>query len=226
LTARGVTTPTIGVNLLIFVSKRRFKGAAMQIQFDDIGSGECLLWQIREEQLVDNPCPRDAHRTLLVVSWMGRHNHSAQYTLGSHRHLCTVVEAAYSLAFRTLLDLIWRQVQTCLNERVIKHRVLFASGHKGEASQICQDSPGAILAIEPEQGSFLRKLVCSQIAANGREALTQFLPVASVAPIAKRAEPLETVGLIDDGARPYDLTTLAPRVASSTDLIQSTRGRR
>src|SRR6266550_5673307 len=71
LTARGVTTPTIRVDLLIFVSKRRFKGAAMQIQFDDIGSGECLLWQIREEQLVDNPCPRNANRTLLVAGPIG-----------------------------------------------------------------------------------------------------------------------------------------------------------
>ena len=43
LTARGVTTPPIGVDLLIFVSQRRFKGAAMQIQFDNVGSGEWRL---------------------------------------------------------------------------------------------------------------------------------------------------------------------------------------
>ena len=116
-------------------------------------------------------------------------------------------------------------MQPCLNERVIKHRVLFASGHKGEASQICQDSPGAILAIEPEQGSFLRKLVCRQKPANGSFALTQFLPVAPVAPVAKRAEPLETVGLTDDGARPDDFPALASRLASSTDLIQPAIGR-
>jgi hypothetical protein len=66
-----VTTPPIGVDLLIFVGKRRFKGAAMQIQFDHIASGECRLGQIREEQFVDNPCPRDAHRTLPVAGWMG-----------------------------------------------------------------------------------------------------------------------------------------------------------
>jgi hypothetical protein len=45
----GVTTPPIRVNLLLFVKKLRFKGAAMQIQFDHLASGEGLLWQIREE---------------------------------------------------------------------------------------------------------------------------------------------------------------------------------
>ena len=66
----------------------------------------------------------------------------------------------------------------------------------------------------------------SQIPTNGCEALTQFLPVASVASVAKRAEPLETVGLADDGARPYHLASLAPGVASSTHVIQPTKGRR
>src|SRR5512135_384926 len=217
LTARGVTTPPIGVDLLIFVRKRRFKGAAMQTQFDNIGSGECLLRQIREEQFVDNPCPRDAHRTLLIAGRMGRHDHAAQHTLGSHRHLWTVVEAAHALAFRTLLELIRRQVQTRLNERVSKHCVLFAAGHKGEASQICQDSPGAILSVEPQQGTLFWELVCSLIATNGREALTQFLPAATVAPVAERAEPLETMGLTNDGAGVHHLSPLAPFVARRTD---------
>ena len=57
-------------------------------------------------------------------------------------------------------------------------------------------------------------------------ALTQFLPVAPVASVAKRAEPVETVGLTDDGARPHDLPALAPRVARGTHVIQPAKGRR
>ena len=40
LTASGVTTPPIRVELLILVSKLRLKGTAMQVQFDHIRSGE------------------------------------------------------------------------------------------------------------------------------------------------------------------------------------------
>ena len=64
-----------------------------------------------------------------------------------------------------------------------------------------------------------------EIATDGREALTQFLPVASVASIAKTAEPLKTVRLTDDGASPHDLPALAPPVARSTDVIQPAKGR-
>ena len=70
----------------------------MQIQFDDIGSGEGRLWQIREEQLVDNPCPRNANRTLLVAGWMGRYHHAAWHALGANRHVWTIIEAAHHLA--------------------------------------------------------------------------------------------------------------------------------
>ena len=166
LTVSGVTTPPIGVDLLIFVRKLRFKGAAMQIQFDNVGSGEGLLGQIGEEQLVDHPCPCDAHRTLLGACWMGRHHHSAQHTLGSHRHRLAVIETADHLAFRALLDLIGRKMQTRPDERVIKDAVVFATGHKREARHIGEDRPGAILTIEPQHGAFWRKLRGSQVSTN------------------------------------------------------------
>jgi len=157
LTVSGVTTPPIGVDLLIFVRKLRFKGTAMQIQFDNVGSGEGLLWQGRPEQLVDHPCACDAHRTLLVAGWMGRHHHSAQHTLGSHRHRLAVIETAHHLAFRALLDLIGRKMETRLDERVIKNAVVFATGHKRQARHIGEHRPSAILAIEPRASCVLEK---------------------------------------------------------------------
>ncbi len=77
---------------------------------------------------------------------------------------------------------------------MIEYAVLLAACHKGEASQVHQHSPGAILAIEPEQGAFSRELMRCKIPTDGREALTQFLAVASVASIAKTAEPTFNCG--------------------------------
>jgi hypothetical protein len=117
-------------------------------------------------------------------------------------------------------------MQTCLNERMIEHAVVFATGHKGEACQIGEHGPGAILAVESEQGALWHELVRPQVPTNGREALAQFRPVAPVAAIAKRAEPLEAVGLADHGPRAHHLPALAPRVAWSTDIIQPAKGGR
>src|SRR5712691_2923656 len=155
---------------------------------------------------------------------MGSYDHTAQHPFGSHRHLRAIVETAHRLAFCTLLDLIGGQVQTRLNERMIQHAVLFATGHKGKASHIGEHSPGAILAVEPQQGALLWDLVRCEVARNRCETLAQFLSVASVAPVAKTAEPLETVGLTDDGTSPDDFPSLAPRVASRTDLLQPAKG--
>ena len=51
------------------------------------------------------------------------------------------------------MELIGGQMQTRLDQRVIKHTVFFATGHKREAGQIREHGPRAILAIEPQQRS-------------------------------------------------------------------------
>ena len=43
------------------------------------------------------------------------------------------------------------------------------------------------------------------VARDGGARLSQFLSIPPVAAVAKRTEPLEAVGLTDDGARPYDI---------------------
>ena len=72
---------------------------------------------------------------------------------------------------------------------MIEHRVVFAAGHKGKASQIGEDRPAAILSIEPQQRMGLWELMRREIATNGGEALTQFLPLASIPFVPKTAEP-------------------------------------
>ncbi len=107
---------------------------------------------------------------------------------------------------------------------MIKRGVLLAASHKREIGQIGEDGPGAILSIEPEQGARLWKLVGREIPTNGRKRLSQFLPVLSIVAVSKTAEPVVTVGLTDDRARPYHLPTLAAPVARRTDLIQPAKG--
>ncbi len=59
-----------------------------------------------------------------------------------------------------------------------------------------------------------------EILTNGREHLTQFLPVASVAWVAERAEPLVAVGLSNRRARSNNLPAFAASVPRSAHLIQ------
>jgi hypothetical protein len=125
---------------------------------------------------------------------MGGYDHAAGHSLGSHRNLRAVVEAAHRLAFRTLLELIRRQVQTCLNERMIEDGVLFAAGHKREACHIGEHSPGAILSVESEQNACLWELVHGEIARDRSQALAQFHKILTVTAVSKTAEPTFNCG--------------------------------
>lgn len=112
---------------------------------------------MREEQLVDNARTRHTHRALLLGGRMRGHDHAAGHPVGPNRNLRAIVEAAHRLARWTLLELIGRQVQTRLDERMIEHAVLFAAGDKGEARSIGEHGSGAILAIEPRASCVLAK---------------------------------------------------------------------
>ena len=76
-----VRAPPIGIDLSILIGQSRLKGAAMQIEFDDIGSGECMLWKVGKEEFVDNACTGHAHWTLLLASLIGGHNDAAVQAL-------------------------------------------------------------------------------------------------------------------------------------------------
>src|SRR5690348_1279948 len=116
----------------------------MQVEFDDIADGKCLLRQVGEKEFVHDTLPCDANGTLLVVGWMSGHHHTAEDAFGSHRYLWTVVETAHRPAFWALLKLIWGQMQTGLDLRLIKDAVLFATRHKREASQVRENCSRAV----------------------------------------------------------------------------------
>ena len=85
-------------------------------------------------------------------------------------------------------------MQTRLNERMIEYRVFFAASHKGEPGQIREHGSCPILPIEPEQSALLWELVRREVTRDRRERLSQFLPISTVAAVAKRAEPTFSCG--------------------------------
>jgi hypothetical protein len=168
----------------------------------------------------------DAYGALLFACGMRCHNYTAPHLFGPYRNLSTIVEAALGLTFRALLELIWREVQTCLDERMIQDAIFFATGHEREPSEIRTYSSRAILSIEPEQGAGLWELVRGEIARDRRKRLSQLRTILPAAAVSKTAEPLVAGGLTNDRACPHDLPPLAPRVARSTHVIQPAKGRR
>ena len=214
-----VAAPAVRVKLGIFIGEGRLKGPTMQIQFDHIASGEGRLGQVGEEEFVDDTCSCDPNGTLLIACGMRDHHHTASHLFRPDWNLRTIVEAAHGLTFRALLELIRRQVETRLHQRVIQSGVRSASGHKGEARQVGEYGPRSILSVKPEQGTRRWNLVRREVATDGCQAPPQLLPIVSVAPVPKRAEPLEAMSLTDNRAGSYHLPTFAPWVAGGTDLL-------
>jgi len=184
-----LTAPPVRVLLTVFIREDWFKGTTMQIQLTHVAGREGVLWQIREEQFVDNARTRDSNRALLFFRGVRGHNHTTRRTIGSHRDRWTIVETAHHLAFRALLELIGGQVQASLNQRMIEEVRVFPTHHEREACHIGEHCSIAVLPIEPEQCAFLWKLMSCQIPANGRKPLAQFFPVSPIAPGAETAEP-------------------------------------
>jgi len=70
LSAGRMATPAIRVLLGIFIGKSNLEGPTMQVEGHDIGSGESMLGQLRQEQLVDDAVSFDAHAALRLRSRM------------------------------------------------------------------------------------------------------------------------------------------------------------
>jgi hypothetical protein len=213
----------IGSDLLIFIGECRLKSATMQVQLDHIAGREGVLWQVREEQFLDNARACDPNGTLLLPCGMRGHDHAAGHPLRSHWHLGAIVEAALHLTFGPLLKLVGRQVQPRLNQRMIEQVIVFATGHKREPSHIGEHGPIAILPIEAQQHARSFELIRRQIPADGHKSLAQFFLISPIPAVAETAEPLITVRLSNRCPCPYHFPALASPVPRCTDLIQSAK---
>src|SRR5512135_3432846 len=222
LPAGGVTTPAVGIKLVVFIAESWLEGATMQIQLDHIGDGESLRWQVGEEEFVDCTRPRHANGTLLLARRMSCDHHAAAAALWSHWDVGAIVEAARHLTFRATLLSIRRQMQPGLDAWVIQYGVVLAPRHKRVACQIREDRFRAIGSIQAQQRTLRGELVCSKVGADGLDPLAQFLAIHPVPFVAEAAEPLMTVGLQDGGAGTYHLASLTSGVARGTHRSQAT----
>jgi hypothetical protein len=148
--------PAVGIELLVLVliRERRLKGPAMQLQLDHIAGREGVLGQLREEEFVDHPRACHPNGALLLPGGMRGDDHATEHTIGPHRDLWAIVEAAHHLAFRALLDLVGRQVQPGLNERMVEQAIVFPARNIREPSDISEDRSIAILPVKPDQPTF------------------------------------------------------------------------
>jgi hypothetical protein len=140
-------TPAIRVLLGVFIGKLRLEGSTMQVKGDHIGSREGTLRKVGEEQLVDGALARVADAALCFASRMGRHHDPAVLSLRSHSDIGTIVEGAHQRTFRARELLIGRQMQAGLDLGPIQDRVVFATHHEQETSQIGEHGSRTILSI-------------------------------------------------------------------------------
>ena len=203
-------TPAVGV--LLLVADRQ---AAVQRRHDGrrechhIGGGERLLRQMGEKEFVDHALAGVTDAALFRGRRMGGHHDTAVHALWPHSYIGTVVEPPHQTTFRAAELLVGRQVQTALNLWPIQHGVTFAAHDEREACQVGYDGPCPILSIQPQQGADRRKMVCLQIAPDGGQRPTQFLPVASIAAVAETAEPVVIMGEAQTTVR---VRTTSPRL--------------
>jgi hypothetical protein len=124
----------------------------MQVQLHHIGGGEGPNRQSRKEAFVDDVVSSRSDRSRLPGGRMGGHNDAARRA--GRRHLKTrkIEEGPLRPAFRMGDLRIRGGEQAGLNDGQIKQMIVLAPHDIGEPSQICHDSPIAILAIQPHQG--------------------------------------------------------------------------
>ena len=119
-------------------------------------------WEVGQKEFVDDTCARDAYRTLLFarLGWVATTTRQGTAsgptgTCGQRSRLRT------SLSLRALLELIGGQMQTCLNQWVIEHAVLFAAGNIREPSHIGEHGSRAILPKDMQEGARSFELLCA-----------------------------------------------------------------
>jgi hypothetical protein len=181
----------------------------MQVECHHIGGGERVLREMSEKEFVDHALAGVTDAALFLGSRMGSHHDAAAHALWSHRDIGAVVELPYQATFRAAELLIGWQMQTALDLWPIYYGVIFPAHDEREVCQISDDSSRPILPIQSQQGAARRKMMGLQIPPNGSQRPAQFLPVESIAFVAKTAEPLGAMGEAQTTVR---VRTTSPRL--------------
>ncbi len=101
-------------------------------------------------------------------------NHAVAQAFGPHGHFWAEVSAAHHLTLQSVAGTeSFGRCVSRLDQRMIKHPVVFASGHEREPERLSEDGPGPVLPIESQERAGLWKLIGSEIPSKGRQALAQ-----------------------------------------------------
>src|SRR5579875_240662 len=142
-----LATPAVRVLFLVFIGKRWFKCAAMQIQSDHVTCGKSWLGEVRQEQFVDDALAGYANPALLFRSRMRRHDDPTRLAGRANQQIRDVVERPHHATFRMLDLLIWRQMQARLDLDAIEQAIVFATGDIRQSCRIRKHGSCPILAI-------------------------------------------------------------------------------
>jgi hypothetical protein len=129
----GMAGPSVRVLLQVFIGQSIFKGAAMQIQRDDVARHERVLRQIGQEQFIDDACAGHTDPTLDCPSGMSCYKNPTQHALRTQSQTRTVIEATRHPAFRVSHVLIGRKFQTGLDLRSLQNLIVFAAHNIGQS---------------------------------------------------------------------------------------------
>ena len=112
LSPDGVRTPAVWFLLKVFILKRGFKGAAVQVKGNHVRGSESVLGKVGQEEFIDDSIPDEADLALLFRvgrGWVSRHDDANERSIRREALAWTVVECTAHPAFRTAQVLIGRQ---------------------------------------------------------------------------------------------------------------------
>ncbi len=136
----------------VLIGEHRFECASVEVEGHHKSLRESALWQRSKEELVDDSFAGAADATLGRPSGMGGNHDPTPGALWGDDQLRTVVEQTRCPAFWMDGLLIRGKLEAGLHFCSIKHLIVSAPHHIGEVSQIGNDRPIAILAVETDEG--------------------------------------------------------------------------
>jgi hypothetical protein len=147
----------------------------MQVHLDDIGGGEPRLAKGAVTKSSETTPARVTPTGLFFFVALSRcDDHAGAQAFGPHGHFWAEVSAAHQLTLQSVAGTeSFGRCVSRLDQRMIKHPVVFASGHEREPERLSEDGPGPALPIESQERAGLWKLIGSQIPSKGLAALAQ-----------------------------------------------------
>lgn len=188
-------------------------------------SSETVLGQSRQEPFGDDAIPFDADPACCLAGRMGRDDDANPLACFAQGVFRTIVESAHHSAFRVLELLIRREMHAGLHLSSLQELRVFAARDLRQSSQVGEDGPRAIVALQTEEGMLFGDIVGLHLRLDCRHSAAQFLSVRSVARIANAGEPRVRVRVEHRGACAHHFPALPSSGARGTQGTHTALGR-